>query len=300
MKNIAIFGGSFDPPHNGHLEIIKKLNYIDTLDLILVIPAFINPFKNKINFNANLRLKCLKILTKDLSKVIISDYEIKNKIYHTINTINYFKKKCNPKNVFLVIGADILESIKKWYKYQEIINDTTLIVATRDKINIPCNLIQININSNCSSNKIKENIFNNIQDSNVESCIPYIIKNIIKNEVRILDIQNKLDFITKILDDKKASDIVTFDLSNTNYITKYVILATSMAEKHGLSLLDTLKESLKENNEKFYGIDEDNPNWIIADLGDIMIHIFTKETREKFNLEEFLNEYKQGKYNSNF
>lgn len=107
----------------------------------------------------------------------------------------------------------------------------------------------------------------------------------------------KLDFITQLLDSKKASDIVTFDLSDTNYITKYVVIATSMAEKHGLSLLDTLKKELKERKETFYAVDESNANWIIADIGDIIVHIFIKETREKFNLEEFLNEYKQGNIN---
>lgn len=112
-----------------------------------------------------------------------------------------------------------------------------------------------------------------------------------------MNTKTRLDFITQLLDTKKANDIVTFDLSNTNYITKYVILATSMAEKHGLSLLDVLKKELKANKETFYAVDENNANWIIADLGDIIIHIFTKETREKFNLEEFLNEYKQGKIN---
>ena len=114
--------------------------------------------------------------------------------------------------------------------------------------------------------------------------------------------KKRLDFIVELLEDKKANDVVVFDLSKHSYITQYVIIATSLADKHGLSLLDTLKSELKQRGEKFYAVDDEVANWIIADLGDIMIHLFTQEHRARFNLEEFLNEYikeKEAKEDSN-
>lgn len=105
--------------------------------------------------------------------------------------------------------------------------------------------------------------------------------------------KERLEYIKNLLDSKKAEDIAIFDLSNTSYITKFVIIATSLANKHSFALLDMLKTELKAKGESFYSTDEESGDWIIADLGDIMIHIFTQNHRKKFNLEEFLTNYKR-------
>lgn len=104
-------------------------------------------------------------------------------------------------------------------------------------------------------------------------------------------IKDSLDFIINLLDSKKAENIKLFDLTKSNYITQYVIIATSLANKHGFALLDALKIDLKQRGEIFYKIDEENGDWIVVDLGDIIIHLFTENHRKKFNLEEFLENY---------
>ena len=100
--------------------------------------------------------------------------------------------------------------------------------------------------------------------------------------------QKILQKIHSLLDVKKAENIETFDLKDTDYFVDYVIIATALVDKHALSLLDTLKKELKACGEKFLHIDEENPDWIVADLGDILVHLFTENQRKKFNLEEFL------------
>lgn len=100
--------------------------------------------------------------------------------------------------------------------------------------------------------------------------------------------ETRVQKITHLLDEKKAQDIEIFDLKNKDYIVDYVIIATSMVGKHSFSLLDMLKTELKPLGETFYSTDEENEDWVIADLGDIMVHIFTQNHRKKFNLEEFL------------
>ena len=97
-----------------------------------------------------------------------------------------------------------------------------------------------------------------------------------------------IENITKILDDKKASDIEVIDLRQKGYISQFVVVATSMAGKHGLSLLNYLKEELKPLGVKFYAIDEENEEWIIVDLGEVIVHIFTQPHRDKYKLEDFL------------
>ncbi len=97
--------------------------------------------------------------------------------------------------------------------------------------------------------------------------------------------------IVELLEDKKALDIALFDLSKQEYITDHVIIATALAGKHALALLDHLKSTLKPLGEEFYAIDESNEEWLVIDLGDVMVHLFTQAYRERFNLEGFLKDY---------
>ena len=80
---IAVFGGSFDPPHKGHKAIINELLKLDFLDLIIILPSFLNPFKNKPLFLPQKRLELLnKMIEKD-KKILISDFEIEQKTNST-------------------------------------------------------------------------------------------------------------------------------------------------------------------------------------------------------------------------
>ncbi|GEM_PF-141740 len=100
--------------------------------------------------------------------------------------------------------------------------------------------------------------------------------------------QERIDYISALLADKKGEDIEVFDVRDRDYIVDYVIIVSAMIGKHAFALLDHLKSELKPLNEVFYSTDEKSEDWVIADLGDIMIHIFTPNHRKKFNLEEFL------------
>ncbi|PAF50010.1 ribosome silencing factor [Helicobacter sp. 12S02232-10] len=106
----------------------------------------------------------------------------------------------------------------------------------------------------------------------------------------------RIQKISTLLDEKKAQDIEIFDLTNKDYIVDQVVIATAMAGKHSHSLLDMLKTELKPIGEVFYSTDEESEDWLIADLGDIMIHIFTENHRKKFNLEEFLTQIQKQKF----
>ncbi len=101
-------------------------------------------------------------------------------------------------------------------------------------------------------------------------------------------LQTLVKDIANILDSKKANDIAIIDLQGKDYISQFVVIATAMAGKHSLSLLNYLKGELKSKGVQFYAVDEENEDWVIIDLGEVMIHIFTQNHRNKYNLEEFL------------
>lgn len=103
------------------------------------------------------------------------------------------------------------------------------------------------------------------------------------------DAQNLAYIVKNILDSKKAEDIEIIDLTGSDYISKFVVVATAMASKHSLSLLHYIKDELKSRGARFYAIDDDIEDWIIIDLGEVIVHIFTENHRKKYNIEEFLN-----------
>jgi len=100
--------------------------------------------------------------------------------------------------------------------------------------------------------------------------------------------QTRIEKITTILDNHKAEAIEVFDLRDKNYFVDYAIIASSLGTKHTMALLDHLKNELRPA-EKFNAVEESG-DWIVADLGDILIHIMTPEYRVKYDMETFLSE----------
>jgi ribosome-associated protein len=105
--------------------------------------------------------------------------------------------------------------------------------------------------------------------------------------------QERIDKITQILDKNKAESIEVFDLKDKNYFVDYAVIASSLGAKHTLALLDYLKKGLKPD-EVFNNVDESG-DWIVIDLGDILIHIMTPQYRVKYDMESFLSALENGK-----
>jgi len=101
-------------------------------------------------------------------------------------------------------------------------------------------------------------------------------------------VQKRLEKIIEVLDRNKAEAIELFDLRERDYFVDYVIIASSLGERHTAALLDYLKKDLKPG-EHFNHVDEGG-EWIVVDLGDVLIHIMTPEYRTKYDMEAFLTE----------
>ena len=98
----------------------------------------------------------------------------------------------------------------------------------------------------------------------------------------------RIEKISAVLDNNKAENIEVFDLRTKDYFVDQVVIATSLNSRHTEALLNYIKTELKPA-EDFLGVDISD-EWIVADLGDILIHIMTPEYRSKYNMEEFLGE----------
>jgi nicotinate-nucleotide adenylyltransferase len=157
METIALFGGSFDPPHIGHRAIVEALNDLKFIDKTVVMPTYLNPFKSKSYASSELRFKWLQEMFYDLKNVEISDYEIRQKRkVTTLQSVHFLLKKY--KKIYLVIGADNIASLPKWSGYNELKDLVTFIVAKRDGIEIDKRFLTLNIDKRISSTTLRENV----------------------------------------------------------------------------------------------------------------------------------------------
>lgn len=106
----------------------------------------------------------------------------------------------------------------------------------------------------------------------------------------------RIEKISSILDMNKGENIETFELIGSDYFADYVVIVSSLGERHTLALLDHLRKGLKPAEEFLY-VDESG-DWVAIDLGDILIHILTPAYREKYDLESFLRDVERRKNNN--
>ena len=130
-KTIGIFGGSFDPPHQGHVEISKiSLKKIKLKKIYWVITKK-NPFKKKPFFSLKQRISRSKKAVKKYKRIKVLYLDDKIKSSHTINVINYFRKIKKQKDLCLILGSDNLLNFHKWKNWKNIVKLTKLIVFSR-------------------------------------------------------------------------------------------------------------------------------------------------------------------------
>jgi len=157
METVALFGGSFDPPHLGHEAIVEALEKLEFIDKIILVPTFLNPFKTKTFASSKQRLNWLTCLFEENDKIVIEEYELNQKRkVATIETVNHLLNKYD--KIYLVIGADNLSSLTKWHQFEELNSKVTFIVASRDSIKIPKKFMTLKVHKNISSTSLRKNI----------------------------------------------------------------------------------------------------------------------------------------------
>ena len=132
MDNVAVFGGTFNPFHNGHLEIIKALISLNMFDKILVIPTNIPPHKNApMLASGEDRLAMCFLALKDFMNVEVCDIELRrNGPSYTIDTVCELKKLYNA-NVHVVCGGDMITTLYSWKSYNELIKSAKFVAFRR-------------------------------------------------------------------------------------------------------------------------------------------------------------------------
>ena len=120
LNKIGILGGTFDPPHIGHLYISKiALKKLKLNKLIWAVTKK-NPLKKKPILSLKIRMNLAKKITLEEKKIIVKNYENKVKSLNTYKLLHYIKKKNNKKEIIFLMGSDNLIKFHKWNNWKKI------------------------------------------------------------------------------------------------------------------------------------------------------------------------------------
>ena len=318
---IGIMGGGFNPFHLGHLNSLLTMQEIFSFQKIVIIPAFQPPLSEiLIKNSARQRLEMLEQALDSYSFMEIDNQEIKRKgKSYSYRTIENLYKKNPKKELFFILGLDQFQIFDQWKEFERIIKKSNLIVTSRSPFKFPKNKKEIpeglqkfiktrsvnkinlttgysiyfqslkdkNISSSLVRKKIKDN-------KRIESFVPksisqYIKKNnLYQSDSSNRDLKTFLNFCVQELEDKKAFDIKTFDLTLRSVPFSAGLIASSSNIQHCKALSRHLQKRIQQEF-KSYPLGKEGQTegrWIVLDYNDIVIHIFYNYVRDSYNLEK--------------
>ncbi len=122
MRKIAIFGGTFNPIHNGHLNLISSFQKELNFDEVLLIPTNVPPHKETIGLvSKEHRIEMCRLATREINNITISEIEFqREEKSYTYITLLQLKKEYNDAKFYLIIGSDMFLSLKTWYNFDEL------------------------------------------------------------------------------------------------------------------------------------------------------------------------------------
>ena len=138
---IGIFGGTFNPPHIGHLIVAEHARVSAGLDKILFIPAYISPLKDSgEEINAQDRLAMTTLAIDKNPHFEVSDIELKREEKsYTIETIEVLKNKFPSAEFYLLIGMDNYQSLQEWKESKKLLATVNILVLNRPEISSSLN-----------------------------------------------------------------------------------------------------------------------------------------------------------------
>lgn len=136
MSRIALFGGSFNPVHNGHFNLVKETAEKNGIDRVFVIPTYVSPFKKDSGgfvADGKDRLEMCRLAFEELPYVTVSDWELsQSEVSYSINTVTHFHEEFPDDELFFIMGSDMLLSFDRWHRYKDILALCTVIAASRE------------------------------------------------------------------------------------------------------------------------------------------------------------------------
>lgn len=132
---IGIFGGSFNPPHSMHTNIAMDLIKLGYVDKVIFVPTG-NKYNKSQLIDSSYRIDMLNIICNENKNLEVSDYETKNNLVYTYQTLDHFSNLYINYEIFFVLGTDNLSELKNWRKSDYMLKKFKFLVIKRESEDI--------------------------------------------------------------------------------------------------------------------------------------------------------------------
>lgn len=172
---IGIYGGAFNPPHEGHKQIVLDLLKFNYLDKVICVPVGdIYCKRDLVSFYH--RIKMLEIMFNDNYNVMIDDYENKHEDVYTYQTLDYFQNLYPEDEIYFVCGSDNIKELKTWKNYEYILSSYKILAISRTGYSLepkssPSIIGTSVISKNVSSTEIRDDLSSKHLNNNIRKYI---------------------------------------------------------------------------------------------------------------------------------
>lgn len=130
---IGIYGGSFNPVHNGHIHLALTAAEELELDKVYLVPSGISPHRSSAEYaSGDDRLEMLRLASAPYKRLDVCDFEIRREgKSYTICTVEEFRRRFHDDELFLLVGSDMLMCFDSWNRFEDILREVTLVVVSR-------------------------------------------------------------------------------------------------------------------------------------------------------------------------
>lgn len=134
-ERLGIYGGTFSPPHAGHVRAAESFMREAKLDQLLIMPTYVSPFKTVTSVAPVHRIEMAKLAFAELDgygeRILVSDYEaMRSEVSYTANTLEHFSG--SDVELFFLCGTDMFLSMDRWYRPEVIFSLATIAVMRRE------------------------------------------------------------------------------------------------------------------------------------------------------------------------
>lgn len=162
-ESIAIFGGSFDPIHKGHIKLLETVSDSLSFDRILLVPCKQSPHKNAAPQATDAqRLEMCRLATQHLSLVKVNDYEIKkNTPSYSWMTVRHLQEEYPGCEFTWILGSDQWDKLDSWSRFDELRHQLRFLVVERQSSVTPKEGVVhsvLEFNTPISSTQIREEL----------------------------------------------------------------------------------------------------------------------------------------------
>ncbi len=319
----GIFGGSFNPPHMGHIQVMTEVQKKFGLDVIHVIPSNQNPLKVSLEGPTSLqRLKMTELAVESFGgQFIADDREIKRGgPSYTIDTLTEMANEFPGDSLHLILGADLFEQLNQWKNYAQLFELANILVVSRPGYELPhdadelpkwlqkhvadydFNFAELTTGKSIQFMTIKPFDVSSTQLRKIlrtnrpaDQFLPLTTEKYAKeNKIYQSKGKNVGDFVgftqfcAQSLFDKKVIQLQGYDIKDISSTTEFVLVGSGSSTKHASSMAENLMRFVKDEYQlspyHVEGLEEGR--WVILDYGSLMIHLFYDYVRQEYRLEE--------------